>query len=265
VTAVGGAWRQGLRLHLGVEGARRPVEALGLERLTRALVVLAHPDDELNAAGLVQRLRAAGARVDLLVLTDGAANPWTDASAVGARTPFECRADEVRASAAVLGVGEVLLPGFPDSRLRQHLDAAAAVVRAEVSKRRPGLVVGFDARGINGHPDHVAAHQALRRALTDVADGPALAMLLPPPPFSWALGAGFRWSEPPTVATLTLSDDELSHKVAAFEAHRSQRRTLRLLTGGLPPRRFFQLFRREWFLWLEGPAAAAWARDEGAT
>ena len=75
---------QGLRLRLGVEGTRRAVESFALPSLRRALLVFAHMDDEINAVGLMRRLRAQGVELDLMVLTDGAANPWTDARVVGA-------------------------------------------------------------------------------------------------------------------------------------------------------------------------------------
>lgn len=258
-------WGQALRFRLGLEGLRRPIEALGLEQHGRALLVFAHPDDEINAAGLVLRLRAAGVEVDLLVLTDGAANPWTDAAVVGGRSQFECRAEELRASKALLGLQSLRMPGLPDSKLSSHLSEAVTLVSQALSERPPGLVVTFDANGINRHPDHVAAHEAVRRALQGRVEGPALAMLLPPPPFSLALGAGFRWLQQPTVATLTLTDTERETKAQVFDAHRSQWRTLRLLTAGLSPRVFFRLFPHEWFLWLDRSEAVAWANDEAAS
>ncbi len=248
---------QGLRLRLGVEGTARPVERV-LERVTRALLVLAHPDDEINLVGLVARLRRGGASVDLLVLTDGAANPWTDEAVVAGRTHFECRRAELMRSASLLGLQDLGLPAFPDSKLALHLEAAVETVRLQLVARRPDLVVTFDSAGINRHPDHVAAHQAACGGLARAGLDAALAMMLPPPPFSWALGAGFRSTRPPTIATLELSDDEHELKAQVFEAHRSQAKTLRLLTGGLPARPFFALFRSEWFLWLDCKEAQTW-------
>jgi LmbE family N-acetylglucosaminyl deacetylase len=258
------SWGQGLRLRLGVEGRRVALDTLGLAALERALLVFAHPDDEINAVGLVCRLRRAGVQVELLVLTDGAANPWTDEAVVAGRSHLACRTDELRASMAILGAEGLTMPALPDSKLREHLVAAIDVVSQTIARVRPGLVVTFDARGINGHPDHMAAHAAVRSALHTSSTSPALAMLLPPPPFSWALGAGFRWQRTPTVATLTLEGDELEAKARAFEAHRSQQRTLRLLTAGLPPRTFFRHFPHEWFLWLSRDEARAWADDEAS-
>lgn len=251
---------QALRLRLGVEGTRRPVESFGLPSLRRALLVFAHMDDEINVVGLVSRLRASGVEVDLVVLTDGAANPWTDARVVGERSHFECRRDELLQATQMLGVNEPVLPALPDSKLKAHLEEATAVVQRVLEQRRPGLVVTFDPKGVNAHPDHMAAHEATRRALGRVNDAVALAMLLPPPPFSFALGAGFRSKTPPDVATLNVTDDELELKARVFDGYRSQQKTLRLLTGGLSPRTFFRAFRAEWYLWLSAEQARAWVR-----
>lgn len=251
---------QGLRLRLGVEGTRRAVESFSLTSLRRALLVFAHMDDEINAVGLVCRLRAAGVEVDLVVLTDGAANPWTDARVVGSRSHFECRRDELLEATTLLGVNAPVLPGLPDSKLKAHLDEATTVVERALEQQRPGLVVTFDPKGVNGHPDHVAAHEATRRALARSSHETALAMLLPPPPFSYALGAGFRSALPPEIATLQLTDDELELKARVFDGYRSQQRTLKLLTAGLAPRTFFRLFRSEWFLWLAADQAREWLR-----
>lgn len=251
---------QGLRLRLGVEGTRRAVESFALPSLRRALLVFAHMDDEINAVGLVSRLRAAGVELDLVVLTDGAANPWTDARVVGGRSHFECRRDELLGATKLLGIDEPTLPALPDSKLAQHLDEATSVVQRVLEQRRPGLVITFDPKGVNAHPDHMAAHEATKRALAGLKDSIALAMLLPPPPFSFALGAGFRSEIAPDVATLRITDAELELKARVFDGYRSQQKTLKLLTAGLSPRAFFGLFRAEWYLWLAADQARAWVR-----
>lgn len=254
------AWTQGLRFRFGLEGTRTTVDSLDLASLRRALVVVAHTDDEINTIGLLSRLRSAGVVIDLVVLTDGAANPWTDQTVVGARSHFECRRDELHAAMKELGIIDAVLPALPDGKLSAHLDDATAVVSAELERRSPGLVITFDPRGVNGHPDHVAANVVARRAITQATSPPSLAMISPPPPFSWALGSGFRSPTPPTIATLTLTAEERERKARVFEGYRSQWKTLRLLTGGLPPRVFFRLFPAEWYVWLGAEAAREWAR-----
>lgn len=253
------AW-QGLRLRLGLEGARWAIDQPALASLERATLVLAHTDDEINTCGLLSRLRAAGCTLDIVVLTDGAANPWTDRRVVGNRTHFECRTEELHASMRLLEIGAALLPGFPDGALAAHLPAATALVQRHLEQTRPDLVITFEPSGINGHPDHVAAHRVTRDALAAAAIPATLAMITPPPPFSYALGSAFRASERPTIATLSLTPDERERKARLVEAYPSQARTLKLLLAGLPPRTFFRLFPREWYLWLPAERALAWAR-----
>jgi LmbE family N-acetylglucosaminyl deacetylase len=240
---------------LGIEGLPTTLDGSAFRR---ALLVVAHMDDEINLCGLVQRLRQYRVDVDIAVLTDGAANRWTDASVVGARSHFECRTEELSASMRLLGMSEAVLPAFPDSRLMEHVASAAEVLRLELSRRAPTLVVTFDPRGLNSHPDHIATHLAVRGALSAGSTESALAMVVPPPPFSWLVGAGFRSATVPSLLTLTLSDAEVARKAAVFQVYRSQARTLRLLTAGVPPNTFFRWFRREWYVWLNGDEAARW-------
>ncbi|MBL9038052.1 MAG: PIG-L family deacetylase, partial [Archangium sp.] len=122
------------------------------------------------------------------------------------------------------------------------------------------LLITFDPSGINHHPDHVATHLATRRALSRLSHPAALAMMTPPPPFCWALGSDFRWDRETTVMTLSLSAAERATKAQVYETYASQWKTLRLLSGGLPPHIFFSLFPAEWYLWLPPDDAAAWAR-----
>ncbi|MBX7100385.1 MAG: PIG-L family deacetylase [Myxococcaceae bacterium] len=257
--ALPSAW-QGLRLRLGLEGVRWPVDAAALAPIKRTTLVLAHTDDEINTCGLLSRLRAAGSALDLVVLTDGAANPWTDLRVVGDRTHFECRTEELRASMRLLDIGDAVLPGFPDGGLEKHLPAATALVQRHLEASRPDLVITFEPSGINGHPDHVAAHRVTRDALAAAGISAGLAMITPPPPFSYALGSRYRAGERPTIATLSLTPEERERKARLVEAYPSQAKTLKLLLGGLPPRTFFRLFPREWYLWLPAERALAWAR-----
>lgn len=94
----------------------------------RLLVVAPHPDDEtLGAGGLIQRVRARGGTVQILVITAG--DGWVDAVRrdTGIRNPApaqyvgygEKRLQEVRAAALELGQSKFRLQilGFPDGGL----------------------------------------------------------------------------------------------------------------------------------------------------
>ncbi|HEU5270637.1 MAG TPA: PIG-L family deacetylase [Jatrophihabitans sp.] len=130
----------------------------------------AHPDDEaLLTAGTLARAAAEGHRVTLVVATDGSAG-LAD-SAPGAELA-DRRAAELERSARALGVHRVVRLGYPDSGLRNELHGFADVPAAEAADRLAGvlaeeradLLIGYDANGGYGHPDHLQVHRVARHA-----------------------------------------------------------------------------------------------------
>jgi LmbE family N-acetylglucosaminyl deacetylase len=125
-----------------------------------AVVVAAHPDDEvLGVGGLMSMLAAAGARLRLVAVTDG------DGSHRGHADPGELarqRTAETAAALRALGApaAEVIRLRLPDSAVASHEDELAAALAS--------LAGGFDACFApwdhDLHPDHEAAGRATRRA-----------------------------------------------------------------------------------------------------
>ena len=122
------------------------------------MVVLAHPDDEtLFCGGLLARAAASGLRVVTVTLTRGESG----------RTLGVCREDELpqvrehelRAATAELGVAETKVFGFPDGSLSQHEAEAVKCISELAETVRPRVLILFPPNGLNGHPDHVAAHR----------------------------------------------------------------------------------------------------------
>lgn len=65
-----------------------------------------------------------------------------------------------------LGLDGLVVPGLPDGRLaREPLAVLGDAVGEILDAFDPQVVIGHDPRGVNGHPDHIAAHWAVRRAL----------------------------------------------------------------------------------------------------
>ncbi|WP_420119982.1 PIG-L deacetylase family protein [Nakamurella sp.] len=141
--------------------------------------VHAHPDDEaLLTSGTMAALAAHGHRVVLVVATAGEAGLAAD----GLRADLgERRLTELHASADALGVSRVELLGYADSGLaadptpppppgrRPRLaDAPVTEVAGRVAdllrEERADVVVGYDAQGGYGHPDHVAVHHVAAAA-----------------------------------------------------------------------------------------------------
>ncbi|WP_431300368.1 PIG-L deacetylase family protein [Tabrizicola sp. BL-A-41-H6] len=120
-------------------------------------VFMAHPDDaEIYCGGSIRAWVRMGARVTIMVATDGSRG-GVDAPEVLARL----RADEARAGATALGAGLVML-GRQDGALAEDagfLPAAAAAFRDLV----PDLIVA------HAPNDYHSDHRALARIAVDIA------------------------------------------------------------------------------------------------
>jgi LmbE family N-acetylglucosaminyl deacetylase len=131
-----------------------------LERVIGArsvLLVGAHPDDpDAFAAGTVQRWTAAGARVRYQVVTSGDKGVPNDEIADPSRF-IAAREAEQRASAAFLGVEEVIFLRHRDGEVFDSLELRGQIVR-EIRRARADLVLTHDplTRMLRQHPDHRA-------------------------------------------------------------------------------------------------------------
>ena len=123
----------------------------------RILLVGAHPDDpDAFAAGTVARWTAAGAIVRYLVVTSGDKGVPNDEIHDSARF-IATRETEQRASAAYLGVDEVIFLRQRDGELFDTLELRERIVR-EIRRLRADLVITHDplTRQLRQHPDHRA-------------------------------------------------------------------------------------------------------------
>jgi LmbE family N-acetylglucosaminyl deacetylase len=122
---------------------------------TSAVIVAAHPDDEvLGVGGTVSVLAAAGARLRLVAVTDGeSSHPGGNAAELARR-----RARERTAALLALGAGgvEVVRLGLPDSGLAGRDD--------EIAARLQDLVAGFDVCLAPWDADVHDDHEAVGRA-----------------------------------------------------------------------------------------------------
>ena len=142
--------------------------------------VHAHPDDEaIFTGGTMARLAAAGVPVVLVVATGGELGAVHPAyhGVVDGRGLADVRAIECEAAASLLGVRAVEFLGYHDSGMagdeantadRSLFAAPVAEVAARIAdvltRHEACAVVGYDADGIYGHPDHVQVTRAVRAA-----------------------------------------------------------------------------------------------------
>jgi LmbE family N-acetylglucosaminyl deacetylase len=202
--------------------AMSPVErdASGLAVPSRVLAVGAHPDDvEFGCGATLAKWAAAGAHVELCVLTDGSKGTWdfdSDLDALAAT-----RRHEQRAAARRLGVGEVHFLERIDGELpvdRATTETLCAVIRAS----RPAVLLGHDPwKRYRLHPDHHAGGRLVIDALVAARD----------PHFFPGAGAPHRPDalllfEAEVVDHVEVVDDAaVAAKVAALLEHRSQWRS----------------------------------------
>ncbi|MEO7936976.1 MAG: PIG-L family deacetylase, partial [Dokdonella sp.] len=150
---------------------------LDLDKHTRLLIVVPHPDDEtLATGGLIQAALAVGASLRVVIVTDGDNNPWPqrwvekrwhiDAQA---RTRWGTRRrHEAAAALARLGVAEddVRHYGWPDQGLTGLLMCDAQredELLVEIVDFAPTLVAAPSLA--DRHPDHSALRVMLELAL----------------------------------------------------------------------------------------------------
>lgn len=150
---------------------------LDLDKHTRLLIVVPHPDDEtLATGGLIQAALAVGASLRVVIVTDGDNNPWPqrwienrwhiDAQA---RTRWGMRRrHEAVAALARLGVADedVRHYGWPDQGLTGLLMCGAQCedeLLAEIEDFAPNLVAAPSLA--DRHPDHSALRVMLELAL----------------------------------------------------------------------------------------------------
>ncbi len=124
-----------------------------------ALVVAAHPDDEvLGCGGTIARLAAQGAAVHVAFVADGVGARAGSASAKQAE--LSARRDAARAANRLLGVTSVIFGDFPDNRLDTlALLEIVRFVEALIAEYRPATVFTHHAGDLN--IDHRRVHEAV--------------------------------------------------------------------------------------------------------
>ncbi|HTL24881.1 MAG TPA: PIG-L family deacetylase [Mycobacteriales bacterium] len=236
------------------------------------VVVHAHPDDEAIFTGAtIRRLADHGARVVLVTATGGElGEPKVP---LRGRTVGQLRTAELERAAERLGEARLVLLGRRDSGLpgwesgqhpralvRADLAAVARTLARLVESERAEAVVGYDADGIYGHPDHVAVHLLARHAaaLTGVT---AYDATVDREHLHFAgahvLDDAVKPTSRPTYGRVTAeisvaiaaTPAELAVKREALLAHASQ------ITPEMLSDRFVETYELEWYL-RHGPAAA---------
>lgn len=96
--------------------------------MKKALIIVAHPDDEvLGMGGTIAKLNAKGIETHLLIVTDGSSSQYRNAENLG--SIIEKKKAETKAACDLLGVRSVLYGNLPDMKLDAvpHIDINAVI------------------------------------------------------------------------------------------------------------------------------------------
>jgi LmbE family N-acetylglucosaminyl deacetylase len=194
------------------------------EKLTRALVVVAHPDDvDFGSAGTVATLTSAGVDVAYCIATSGDAGG--DDSTLSKEERAEIREAEQTAAAKEVGVSTLTFLRWPDGQVEPSLLLRREISRA-IRSHRPDLVITQSPernyeRIYASHPDHLATGEATLRAVYPDARNPHA--------FPELLREGFEphavpevWISSATPNLVVDITDNFDRKVAALRRHVSQ-------------------------------------------
>lgn len=206
------------------------------------LAVFAHPDDEsLCCGGTLARLADEGMRVIVISASHGERGAQTGPARDDALGRI--RAGEIRAAAATLGIGQLVISDHPDGDLQwSHVSEFHAELVSFMRHHRPAAVITFGHDGLYWHMDHVGVHERTTTAVRSLGvDRPPLYYVTmargvmpqivaaartqgwtPPAKGFWSLipeAFGIGAEEP----TLTVDvADWVPRKMAAILCHRSQ-------------------------------------------
>ena len=135
----------------------------------RVLAIGAHPDDiELNCAATLAKWSAAGAHIELCVLTDGSKGTWD--AAVDLDDLVARRRDEQERAGKEVGAAAVHFLGYVDGELESGLAARGAVCEV-IRRARPEVVLGHDPwKRYRLHPDHLHAGRLTVDAIVAARD-----------------------------------------------------------------------------------------------
>lgn len=148
------------------------------------LAVLPHPDDELfGLGGTLALCVAQGIRVVSVYATRGEVGEIAEGASATPETLGQVREQELRCSAHILGIDEIIFLDYRDSGMagtpdngdpRAYMNAPAGEVVGKlvgiIRQVRPQVIITCDPNGTYGHPDHIAVHQHTLAAFEAAGD-----------------------------------------------------------------------------------------------
>ncbi len=135
-----------------------------IEQYQRFLFIGPHPDDiEIGAGATVAKLARLGKDICFLICTDGRFGLGNAPEGVGPDELALLRAEEARAAAALLGVGDVRFLGLSDGALYETSELERGIADAVADFCPDILFVPDPCVSSECHADHLNVGEAVRR------------------------------------------------------------------------------------------------------
>jgi len=193
------------------------------EKLERAMVVTAHPDDsEFGAAGTIAKLVKEGCEVTYVIVTNG--NKGSSDRTMPPERLARIRQDEQRAAARMLGVERVEVLGYEDGEVEDTRATRLDVTR-QIRRWRPDLLITMNPNrtyNLGGsHRDHrIVAGLALDCVYPLARDHMAFPELMPEfEPHKVREVYVMQWENPHLVVDIS---ETIDLKLKALACHASQ-------------------------------------------
>jgi LmbE family N-acetylglucosaminyl deacetylase len=138
----------------------------------KILYVFPHPDDEsFGPAPAMSAQQRAGHDIYLFTLTKGGATKQRHKLGLSIKQMGEERYKEMLEVEKVLSLKEMTVLDLPDSGLAEmNPMEIEKVVREEINKIEPNILVTYPVHGISGFHDHLVIHAVMKRVFLRMKD-----------------------------------------------------------------------------------------------
>ena len=142
----------------------------------RILAAFAHPDDEsYGPAGTLAKTTRSGHFVSLLTLTHGESASLGNSKNLCSTELAKRRSQELRYAARKLGIQYVQIHNFSDKQLQDFPeDEGIDIIKQEIKRFKPDIMITFHENTISGHPDHLAVTRWAFNTVRSLSDPPTL-------------------------------------------------------------------------------------------
>lgn len=120
------------------------------------MAVFAHSDDESSVSPVLAKYARRGAKVYLVIATDGSKGVEPHANIPAGEPLAKARAAEALCSTKVMGIEPPILLGYPDGELAawDNIFSLDDRIGEQFEKYQPDVVITWGPDGGYGHPDH---------------------------------------------------------------------------------------------------------------